>query len=75
MSISLATKGVGVNSVESLATKGVIYRRGFVERILLTYRATLSDVATWFSRIRGRRVMPGRPSDTSGDIDIYEGNK
>ncbi len=74
-SLSLATKGVIVNSAESLATKGVIYRKGFVERVLSTFRASLNDASVWFGRLRGRKVMPGRPSDASGDIDIYEGNK
>lgn len=72
MSISLATKGIIVNRVVSLATKGVIWRSPFGEAVLvlLAFRGRVSDIASFVGTVAERETIIGTLTDISADITV-----
>lgn len=71
MSLSLGTKGVIVNQVVSLATKGVIWRRlGEVIVTLVEFRARVRDVASMVGSPSDRATILATLSDSGANVSV-----
>ena len=71
MSLSLATKGVIVNQVISLITKGVIWRPfGEVSLVLVEFRGRVSDIASFVGTVAERETIIGTLTDISVNVTV-----